>query len=168
MVKVIITAPRGQMDSLIVQEAYKNKDIDIVGCVGPKGAEYIGRDAGLVCGLGHEIGTLVYDNLEEIIGKCDVVIDFSRVEYSMQVLDVCLRHGKALICGTTGFTEAQTAELFAAGDKILSLIHIYFRHGLNEKLYLPYSCPVPHLSYPRPVPVLFRLERQSLFHCAFL
>ncbi|MGI6765957.1 MAG: 4-hydroxy-tetrahydrodipicolinate reductase [Lentihominibacter sp.] len=118
MVKVIITAPHGQMDSLIVQEAYKNKDIDIVGCVGPKGAEYIGRDAGLVCGLGHEIGTLVYDNLEEIIGKCDVVIDFSRVEYSMQVLDVCLRHGKALICGTTGFTEAQTAELFAAGDKI--------------------------------------------------
>lgn len=118
MVKVIITAPRGKMGSLIVQEAYKNMDIEIVGCIGPKDAEYIGKDAGFVCGLGYEIGTLVYDRLEEIIDLCDVVVDFSRVELSMQVLDVCLRHDKALICGTTGFTEAQTDELFAAGDKI--------------------------------------------------
>ena len=33
MVKVVITAPRGAMDSLIVQEAFKHKDIEVVGCV---------------------------------------------------------------------------------------------------------------------------------------
>ena len=38
MVKVVITAPRGAMDSLIVQEAFKNENIEVVGCVGTPGA----------------------------------------------------------------------------------------------------------------------------------
>ena len=66
MVKVVITAPRGAMDSLIVQEAFKNDNIEVVGCVGTPGADYIGRDAGQVCGLIHEIKTC----RELIAGTC--------------------------------------------------------------------------------------------------
>jgi len=113
MVKVVITAPRGAMDSLIVQEAFKNENIEVIGCVGTPGAEYIGRDAGQVCGLGQDIGALVYDSLEAetgsgmLIDLCDVVVDYSRVEVSMGVLDTCVAHGKALLCGTTGFSQEQ-------------------------------------------------------------
>ena len=59
MVKVVITAPRGAMDSLIVQEAFKNEKIEVVGCVGTPGRDYIGRDAGQICGIGQDIGALV-------------------------------------------------------------------------------------------------------------
>ena len=51
MVKVVITAPRGAMDSLIVQEAFRNEYIEVIGCVGTPGRDYIGKDAGQVCGL---------------------------------------------------------------------------------------------------------------------
>ena len=118
MVKVVVTAPRGAMDSLIIQEAYKNPQIELTGVVGAPGRDYIGKDAGLVCGLGQETGVLVCDHIGKVIDGCDIVIDFSRVELSMRLLQACLDHGKGLIVGTTGFSEEQTEQILAAGEKI--------------------------------------------------
>ena len=36
----------------------------------------------------------------------------------MKVMRACVAHGKALICGTTGFSDDETAALLAAGDEI--------------------------------------------------
>lgn len=124
MIKVVVTAPRGAMDSLIVQEAFKNEKIEVVGCVGTPGADYIGKDAGQVCGLGQDIGALVYDSLEAetgdgmLIDQCDVVVDYSRIEVSMDALEKCVAHGKAYLCGTTGFDETQLAAFAKASESI--------------------------------------------------
>lgn len=118
MVNIVIIAPRGQMDKLIVEAAAKREDIRIAGGVGTPGRDYIGKDIGIVAGLGFEVGAVVYDDIENIIDECDLVVDFSTVELSMEVLESCIAHKKALICGTTGFTEEQTAALLAAGEKI--------------------------------------------------
>lgn len=118
MVKIIITAPRGHMDGLIVKAACEREDIQIVGGIGPNGRDYVGKDIGIAAGLGREIGALVYDNLEEIIEQCDLVVDFSRVELSMEVLEICKAHKKGLLCGTTGFSEEQEKKLLEAGGEI--------------------------------------------------
>lgn len=118
MIKILVTAPRGHMDSLIIEAAEKREDIKVVGAVGTPGRDYIGKDVGIVAGLGYEIGALVYDDIEEIIEECDIVVDFSTIDLSMKVLRTCIKHNKALICGTTGFSEEQTAAFFAAGEKI--------------------------------------------------
>lgn len=118
MVRVVITAPKGHMDKLIVQEAYKHPLIDIVGCVGAPGRDYIGEDIGVVVGIGEETGAVVYDNINDIIDMCDVVVDFSTVQLSMEVLKSCVAAGKAFICGTTGFDEKQTELLLDAGKRI--------------------------------------------------
>lgn len=127
MIKVVITAPKGAMDSLIVQEAYKNENIQIVGCVGRPEADYIGKDAGLLCGIGHDIGAKVYPDLESnadgrpLIDLCDVVVDYSTVEMSRDVLGKCVAHGKALLCGTTGFNEGELSA-FARASEIIPLM----------------------------------------------
>ena len=127
MYKVVITAPRGAMDSLIVQEAYKNEEMEVIGCVGAPGRDYIGTDAGHVCGLGKDIGAPVYDSLEAdtgsgpLIDQCDVVIDFSTIENSMDVLNVCTSHRKAYLCGTTGFSDEQF-EAFAKASESIALM----------------------------------------------
>lgn len=125
MLKVVITAPRGTMDSLIVQEAYKHEAIQVIGCVGTPGRSYIGEDAGLVCGLGKEIGAPVYADIENLtddgemlIEACDVVIDYSTIELSMAVLDKCVEHGKAYLCGTTGFAAEQLEAFAKASESI--------------------------------------------------
>lgn len=38
---IIITAPKGKIDSLILEEATKINDIDVVGCLGPRGVKII-------------------------------------------------------------------------------------------------------------------------------
>lgn len=118
MVKIVVTAPRGHMDGLIVKAACERDDIQIVGGLGPTGRDYIGKDIGLSAGLGREIGALVYDDLEEIIDQCDLVVDFSRVELSMKVLEICKKHKKGLLCGTTGFSAEQEQLLLDAGKEI--------------------------------------------------
>lgn len=118
MVSVVITAPRGHMDSLIVKAAYEREDIRITGGVGPVGREYIGSDIGLVSGLGRNIGALVSDNLEDVINECDLVVDFSRPQLSMGFLKTCRQHKKAFLCGTTGFSPEQEALFEDAADEI--------------------------------------------------
>ncbi len=118
MVKIVVTAPRGHMDRLIIEAAAKRSEIQIVGGVGTPGRDYIGMDIGIAAGLGRQLGATVYDDIEKIIDECDLVVDFSVVELSMKVMRACVAHGKALICGTTGFSDDETAALLAAGDEI--------------------------------------------------
>ena len=116
--KLIITAPRGKMGSLNTLIAADREDIEIVGGIGPKGRDYIGSDLGAVAGIGRELGVKVYDDLEAIIDQCDCVLDFSTVEMGMKILDICKAHGKALVCGTTGFSEEQRQAFKDAGTVI--------------------------------------------------
>ena len=104
MIKILVTAPRGHMDSLIIREAVRSSDIEVAGAVGP-------------CGIG-AIGVTVSDDIEKIIEDCDVVVDYSQVEFSMQVLETCVRHRRPLICGTTGFSDSQCAEFEKAAREI--------------------------------------------------
>ncbi|MEG2323902.1 MAG: 4-hydroxy-tetrahydrodipicolinate reductase [Anaerovoracaceae bacterium] len=118
MIKLIVTAPKGHMDGLIIKAAMKRDDMQVVGALGPKNRDYIGKDIGIVAGLGVETGALVYDDLEEIIDQCDMVIDFSTIELSMGVVKSCVAHKKGLICGTTGFSKEEEEIILASGKQI--------------------------------------------------
>ena len=120
--KLIITAPRGKMASLIVADAAERDDVEIVAGIGPKGRDYIGRDIGEVAMIGKTVGAPVVDDIESVIDGADVVCDFSTVELGMEVLDACLKHRKALVIGTTGFDAGQRARLEAAAEEIPILI----------------------------------------------
>ena len=116
--KLVITAPRGKMGKLNTLIAAERPDIEIVGGIGPKGRDYIGKDIGEVAGIGCKVGAPVYDSIEEIIDSCDCVLDFSTVEEAMHILDVCVAHGKALVCGSTGFSPEQREAFARAGEVI--------------------------------------------------
>ena len=120
--KLIITAPRGKMASLIVADAASRDNVEIVAGVGPAGRDYIGRDIGEVAMIGRSVGVPVVDDLESVIDQADVVCDFSTVELGMEVLDACIRHHKALVIGTTGFSPEQRAKLEEASKTIPIMI----------------------------------------------
>jgi len=120
--KLVITAPRGKMASLIVADAAGRDDVEIVAGVGPAGRDYIGSDIGDVAMVGYKVGAPVVDNIEDVIDQADVVCDFSTVELGMEVLDACIKHKKALVIGTTGFTSEQRAKMEAASAEIPIMI----------------------------------------------
>lgn len=116
--KVIIIAPRGKMGKLITKAAYGRPGLEIVAGVSPAGSDYCGKDIGLITGLGVEAGAPVVDDLAAVIDRCDVIIDYSTVKSSMAVLDLAVRHGKAVVCGTTGFSPADWELMRQAAVKI--------------------------------------------------
>lgn len=107
MMKVIVTGPRGKMGKLITQAAAARDDLELIAGVAPAGRDYIGEDLGTVAMVGRALGVPVVDDLKSVIDKCDVIIDFSTREMAMTVLDLAVAHKKALVCGTTGFSEEE-------------------------------------------------------------
>ena len=59
--KLIITAPRGKMASLIVADAARRDDVEIIAGIGPKGRDYIGKD------IGEVVSDLVIDGGKAVI-----------------------------------------------------------------------------------------------------
>lgn len=116
--KIVVTAPSGKMGRLIIREALKRKnDFEVVGAVGNPKKDYIGKDIS-VAAKSDFVGAYIYADIEEIIDKCDGVIDFSTTELSMKVLKSCVSHKKPLMLGTTGFNEEQEKEIKEAGKYI--------------------------------------------------
>ena len=116
--KIIVIGPRGKMGSLITQIAASRNDMELVAGIGPAGREYIGKDLGMVATVGRDLGVLVSDDLEAVIDSCDAIIDFSTREVSLEVLDAAVRHGKALVCGTTGFSQDEMLRFEEASKTI--------------------------------------------------
>lgn len=116
--KVIIVGPKGKMGRLITKIAAERDDLELAAGVGPKGREYIGKDLGVVTSLGYELGVPVVDDLESVIETCDVLIDFSTREMAMKVVDMAVKYKKALVCGTTGFTEEEFSKFEEAAQEI--------------------------------------------------
>jgi 4-hydroxy-tetrahydrodipicolinate reductase len=51
------------MGKAIIQLAQDHPMITIVGGIVPKGRNYIGRDLGLIAGVGEEIDAIAYDDM---------------------------------------------------------------------------------------------------------
>lgn len=118
MWKVIVVGPKGKMGKLITQVIADRDDLELVAGVGPKGRDYIGGDLGTAAMVGRELGVPVVDDLESIIDKCDVIIDFSTKENGMEVLDLAVKYKKALVNGTTGFSADEMQRFKDAANEI--------------------------------------------------
>lgn len=132
---VIVVGPKGKMGRLVVKVANKMKELNIVGALAPKGRDYIGQDVGLVSGLGIEIGAIVVDNIQSIIGKADVIIDYTTPECSMQVMESALKYNKAVVCGTTGFSEKEHNRIM----EISKSIPVFFTANTSMVVNLMYK-----------------------------
>jgi 4-hydroxy-tetrahydrodipicolinate reductase len=120
--KLIVTAPRGKMGKLITKIAAEREDLTLVYGVAPKGRDYIGKDLGAVAAIGYDLGVPVVDDLEAVIDDCDVIIDFSTRENAGEVLRLAVEHKKALVCGTTGFSEEEM-EAFREAAKTIPMLY---------------------------------------------
>jgi len=81
------------------------------------GHELLGSDAGMVAGVGG-LGVAIIDQLESAVDQFDVLIDFTSPQATLLHLDVCRRHGKSIVIGTTGFSDEQKQQISDAASDI--------------------------------------------------
>lgn len=113
MIKIIISGIAGRMGSLIAELAKKDTELEIVG-----GIEQPGNP-------------LYPSDLEPIIDKSDVLIDFSAPSATLEHLRIANKHKKATVIGTTGFTKDQIKEIDRIAKNIPCVISPNMSPGVN-------------------------------------
>ncbi len=99
------------MGRALIQLAHNNK-LALIGGIEAANSAHLGSDLGQLAGL-PPLGIKVSTDLH-LIGKADVVIDFSCPEASVQLATHAAKSSTPLVIGTTGFNAAQEAQLHEA------------------------------------------------------
>lgn len=111
---LIINGAAGRMGRRIVALVAQGQEFDIIAAIDRPGHGDIGKDAGVLAGIG-EINVKLDS---EYPATADVMIDFSLAEAVDQVTGYCVENNVALIMGTTGLNDSQAEKLRRAGKKI--------------------------------------------------
>ena len=91
-IKVTIIGALGRMGQILINQISKNKNFKIVSLTDIK--------------IGTRIkGIKIQNNSLEAFKKTDVIIDFSRPKYSIEILNFAKKLKKKVVIGTTGFTK---------------------------------------------------------------
>ena len=112
MTKIIINGFKGRMGQSLLSCAAAMPAVQIVGQV----------DQG--------------DDLGAIIEQCDALIEFSFHDVTAGVVELCAKHGKALVIGTTGHTEAEKSPISNFKSQIPIVWASNYSTGVNTLFWL--------------------------------
>jgi len=76
------------------------------------------------------------DDLNAVIARGDVVVDFSSPTATPGIADICSKHNKALVIGTTGHTDSDTIKIRDSGKHIPIVWASNFSTGVNTLFWL--------------------------------
>ena len=133
-VKVAILGCSGRMGRNLIEAAISHKSVELVGGSVRAGSSFENFDLGELAGIG-AIGQKTTTDYQTLLAA-DVLIDFTSIEASFEHLKWCQQHNKALVIGTTGFTDQQVDIIKAAGKDIPVLLAPNTSVGVNLLLKL--------------------------------
>ena len=122
------------MGQMLIEAIASADDCQLAGALDVPGSPAIGLDASAFSG--RLSGVLIAADLREGLQQADVLIDFTRPEGTMAHLAVCRELGVKLVIGTTGFSDAQKAEIAAAAKDIAIVMAPNMSVGVNVTLKL--------------------------------
>ncbi len=124
MINLIVSGVCGKMGSRILALARKDSDFRIVGALEANGKPEIGKEI--------FSGVKVTDDLDPLLAKGDVLIDFTTPEATLAHLRQVVKARKAIVIGTTGFTDQQMEEIHKASNVISLLLSPNMSVGVNQ------------------------------------
>lgn len=130
MNRVIVCGGCGKMASLIAQQVYQEDKLQLVGIVEFCKHPAIGKDWGIVTGIG-KTNIKIEGDLESIIGQCDIVVDFTNPEATMEHLAICSKNKKAMVVGTTGLSKIQVEKIEKLSEDIAIVLSPNMALGVN-------------------------------------
>ena len=98
-------------------------------CDHPKSG-VIDRDSGEVAGVG-KLDVPIVTDIANAVSDCDVLVDFSHADRSVEVAELCTEHNKGLVIGTTGFSDEQLGVVKSAAKSVPILMSPNMSIGVN-------------------------------------
>lgn len=130
MTRVAVVGAAGRMGKALIQAVTDAEGMNLGAAVERPGSTLIGADAGELAGVGC-IGVTVRDSLETVAEDFDAVIDFTTPQATLNHLEICRQHKKRIVIGTTGFSEAERAQLQSASAEIPIILAPNMSVGVN-------------------------------------
>ncbi|MYF99583.1 4-hydroxy-tetrahydrodipicolinate reductase [Candidatus Poribacteria bacterium] len=130
MIHVIVNGACGRMGRLIAQGISQQEDMQLVGAIEYPAHPEIGTDIGVVAGIG-ELGVTITSDLNDVLEKGDVAIEFSTPEASLQHLRQVVNADKAMVLATTGFSSEELSEVHDLAKKIKCVMAPNMSLGVN-------------------------------------
>ena len=131
---IAIAGASGRMGQMLIEAVNASDDCLLTGALDIAGSPAIGLDASAFSGRAS--GVLIQSDLRQGLAKSGVLIDFTRPEGTLAHLAVCRELGVKLVIGTTGFSDAQKAEITAASKDIAIVMAPNMSVGVNVTLKL--------------------------------
>ncbi|KPK65527.1 MAG: 4-hydroxy-tetrahydrodipicolinate reductase, partial [Planctomycetes bacterium SM23_32] len=103
--RVAVNGAAGAMGRQVIGAVARSGDCQLVAALERSDHPDLGKDAGLLAGVG-PLGVALS---AELAGEPDVLVDFSAPESAVSRARQCAARGVALVIGTTGLSDQQTA-----------------------------------------------------------
>ena len=130
MLKVLVAGAAGRMGKRIVAMVAENPRTELAGAFERPDHESVNEDVGVVAGIG-ELGVTMAPGLDQVIEKCDVLIDFTTPEATLANLRTAVQKGLAMVIGTTGISGEALDEAEQLARKIRCVMAPNMSVGVN-------------------------------------
>ena len=131
--RIAIAGASGRMGQMLIEAVNASTDCRLTGALDVASSAAIGTDASAFSGRS---SVPIHADLREGLKNSRVLIDFTRPEGTLAHLAVCRELGVNLVIGTTGFSDAQKAEIAAAAQDIAIVMAPNMSVGVNVTLKL--------------------------------
>jgi 4-hydroxy-tetrahydrodipicolinate reductase len=122
------------MGQMLVDALRESGDCALSGALDMPSSPALGLDAGAFGG--QTTGVAITADLDQGLAGSQFLIDFTRPEGTLAHLRACVKHRVNVVIGTTGFTEAQKAEIAEASKSIAIMMAPNMSVGVNVTLKL--------------------------------
>ncbi|OYT98483.1 MAG: 4-hydroxy-tetrahydrodipicolinate reductase [Burkholderiales bacterium PBB1] len=133
--RVAIAGASGRMGRMLIEAVIAaSDDMVLSGALDLADSPALGQDAAAFAG--HTSGVTITADLRKGLATAQVLIDFTRPAGTLAHLAVCRELGVKAVIGTTGFTEAQKAEIADHARHIAIMMAPNMSVGVNVVLKL--------------------------------
>lgn len=131
---VAVAGASGRMGHMLIEAIRAADDCLLAGALDMPSSPSIGNDAAAF--LGHASGVPITADLGAGLEHAQVLIDFTRPEGTLAHLKACRERGVKMVIGTTGFSEAQKAQIADAARDVAVVMAPNMSVGVNVTLKL--------------------------------
>ena len=135
MIRIAVVGASGRMGLCLIKAAELGENTALTAAISRPDSVAVNRDAGELAGIG-TLGIKVVDDFNAVLDQFDVLIDFTRPETSMDLIETCRKAGKKIVIGTTGYTEQQKATIAEAAKDVAIVLAPNMSVGVNLALKL--------------------------------
>lgn len=128
--RVVVSGASGRMGRELVKHIFRSKEFVLAGALVSPQSPFIGKDVGLVVGIGRVGVTFQTDSIDAL-GSADTLIDFTVPSATCDLARLSGELGVIHVTGTTGFSPDEEAFIASAAQKTAIIKSGNMSLGLN-------------------------------------